>query len=190
LIRSALTITSIFIAPVLLLATGVIPFHFRFHVLVLMTLVAIRIATSRHSLATLGMTLPRLGSFMAWSVIPSAILIGIILFSDLRHRVITPAHLAFYAFFVLVSAPAQEFLYRSFLFAELRALSIPPKAIITLSAVLFAFMHIIYKDLVTVVLTLAVGLIWAIVFNSTRKVSIVAFSHAALGVAAILSGVI
>jgi hypothetical protein len=155
-----------------------------------MTLLAIGIASSRHSIASLGMTLPRLGSFLAWSVIPSAILIGIILLSDLRHRAFTPAHLAFYIFFVFVSAPAQEFLYRSFLFAELRAVSIPPKAIIILSATLFAFMHIIYRDLVTVALTLVVGLIWAVVFNSTRKVGIVAFSHAALGVAAILSGVI
>jgi membrane protease YdiL (CAAX protease family) len=189
-IRRSLTLAAIFVCPVLLLATGVIPFHWRFYTLVLMTLLAGAIALSRHSRESLGLTLPRLRSFLAWSVIPSAILIAIVLASDLRHRAFTPAHLAFYVFFVFVSAPAQEFLYRGFLFAELRAIAIPPKAIVILSATLFAFMHIIYRDLATVALTLAVGLIWAIVFHTTRKVSIVAFSHAALGVVAILSGVI
>ncbi|HXJ38353.1 MAG TPA: CPBP family intramembrane glutamic endopeptidase, partial [Bryobacteraceae bacterium] len=120
----------------------------------------------------------------------AAVLIGLVLLSDLQHRALTPTHLAFYLFFVLISAPAQEFLYRSFLFAELRALRIPPKAIVAVSALLFGFMHIIYRDWVTVALTIFVGFIWAAVFNATHKISIVAFSHAALGVAAILSGVI
>jgi membrane protease YdiL (CAAX protease family) len=155
-----------------------------------MTLVAVGIALSRHSLESLGLTLPRLGSFLAWSVIPSALLIGLALAFDLHHRVLTREHLAFYLFFVFVSAPAQEFLYRSFLFAEMRASAIPAKAIVLLSAALFAFMHIIYRDVVTVALTLVVGLVWAMVFHSTRKVGIVAFSHAALGVVAILAGVI
>jgi uncharacterized protein len=189
-LRPTITIAGIFVCPVILLTTGIVPFHWRFHVLVLMTVIAAAIALSRHSLTSLGLTLPRLGSFLAWSVVPSAILIGFVLASDLRHRAFTPAHLAFYLFFVFVSAPAQEFLYRSFLFAELRAIKVSPKAIVLLSASLFAFMHIIYRDFVTVALTLVVGFIWAVVFNSTRKVGIVAFSHAALGVAAILSGVI
>jgi membrane protease YdiL (CAAX protease family) len=189
-LRPSLTLAAIFICPVILLAAGVIPFHWRFYVLVLMTLIAAVIALSRHSRENLGLTLPRLRSFLAWSVIPSAILIAIVLASDLRHRAFTPAHVAFYVFFVFVSAPAQEFLYRGFLFAELRAIAIPPTAIVLLSATLFAFMHIIYRDTLTVVLTLAVGLIWAIVFHNTRKIGIVAFSHAALGVVAILSGVV
>ena len=189
-IRASLTIAVIFVCPVVLLTAGVIPFSWRFYVLILMTALSAAVAFSRHSRESLGLTLPRLRSFVAWSVIPSAILISLVLASDLRHRAFTPAHLAFYVFFVFVSAPAQEFLYRGFLFAELRALAIPPKAIVILSAVLFGFMHIIYRDAITVVLTLAAGLVWAIVFHTTRKVGIVAFSHAALGVVAILSGVV
>ncbi len=189
-LRAVSIITGIFVLPVILLADGIVPFHWRFYTLVLMTVVAAGLAFSRHSRRRLGLTLPGLRSFLMWSVIPSAILIGLVLASDLRHRAFTPAHLAFYVFFVFVSAPAQEFLYRSFLFAELRAANVPPKAIVILSATLFGFMHIIYRDTVTVALTVLVGLIWAVVFNSTRKVGIVAFSHAALGVAAILSGVI
>jgi membrane protease YdiL (CAAX protease family) len=189
-LRPSLTIAGIFVLPVILIDTNVVPFHWRFYALALMTLVAIGIAVSRHSLESLGLTLPRLRSFLAWSVVPSAILIALVLASDLRHRAFTPEHLAFYLFFVFVSAPAQEFLYRSFLFAELRASAIPPKVIVLLSATLFAFMHIIYRDVVTVALTLVAGLIWATVFHSTRKVGIVAFSHAALGVVAIFAGVI
>ena len=189
-VRPSLTVGGIFVLPVVLIATDVVPFHWRFHVLGLMTLLAAGLALLRHSRESLGLTLPKLRSFLTWSVIPSAILIALVLGSDLRHRAFTPGHVAFYLFFVFVSAPAQEFLYRSFLFAELRAIAIAPKWIVMLSASLFGFMHIIYRDALTVILTLVAGLIWALVFHSTRKVGIVAFSHAAIGLAAILAGLI
>ena len=190
-LRSAGMIAAIYICPVVLVATGVIPFQWRFHVLILMTLLAGSLALfRRHSAISLGLVLPRFWPLMGWSVIPPVILTAAVTLSDLPHRQPTPGHLAFYVFFVFVLAPAQEFLYRSFLFAELRKIRIPPNAIVLASTVLFGFMHIIYKDLVTVLLTLAAGLIWSIVFNRTRKVYMVAASHAALGVAAILSGVI
>jgi membrane protease YdiL (CAAX protease family) len=183
-------IAGIYVFPVVLLATGVIPFQWRFHVLVLMTLVAVGLALPRHSAVSLGLTMPRLRSLLAWSILPSLILIVLAVLSDLGHRTFNPARLAFYLFFAFVSAPAQEFLYRAFLFAELRAIQTPPKAIVLLSTVLFGFMHIIYRNPATVVLTLVVGLIWAVMFHATRQVCIVAVSHAALGIAAILFGVI
>jgi membrane protease YdiL (CAAX protease family) len=61
---------------------------------------------------------------------------------------------------------------------------------VALSASLFGFMHIIYHDLPTILLTLFAGLIWAVVFHATRKVWIVALSHAALGVVAIVAGLV
>lgn len=191
-LRSAATIAGIYVAPVLLVATGIIPFRLRFHVLVGMTLLAAAMAlfSRRHTVLSLGLSLPRLGTLMAWSILPSAALIGAIALSGLPHRQSVSAHLPFYLFFVFVSAPAQEFLYRSFLFAELREFRLPPSAIILASALLFGFMHIIYRDPVTVLLTLVAGLIWAVVFHNTRKVCLVAVSHAALGVAAILSGLV
>ena len=189
-IKAIGTIAGIYVCPVILIASGLVPFEWRFYVLIVMTLLAVGLALSRHSIISLGLGLPKFWSFMGWSVLPSAILIGAIFLADLPHRRITPDHMAFYIFFVFVSAPAQEFLYRSFLFAELAKLQVTPRATVLLSTALFGFMHVIYKDLATVLLTLTVGFIWAIVFHTTRRVSIVAVSHAALGVVAILSGVI
>jgi hypothetical protein len=189
-LRPASMIVGIYICPVVLLLTGVIPFELRFHVLVIMSLLAVALAFSRHSAASLGLSLPTFWGLMRWSVLPSVLLIGVIILLDLPHRRIDSSHLAIYFFFVFVSAPAQEFLYRGFLFAELGETRIPPKAIVLLSAGLFGFMHIIYRDVATVLFTLGAGFVWAVVFNTTRRVCIVAVSHAALGVMAIRSGLI
>jgi membrane protease YdiL (CAAX protease family) len=191
-LRSAGMIGGIYICPVVLLVTGVIPFEWRFHVLVAMALLAAGIAalSRRHTAIGLGLTVPRFRALMSWSILPSALLIGAIILADLPHRHLASGRTAFYLFFVLVSAPAQEFLYRSFLFAELREIRIPPAAIVLVSTLLFSFMHIIYRDSVTMLLTLVAGLIWAVVFHMTQKVWLVAVSHAALGVAAIITGVI
>jgi len=191
-LRPATTILGIYVCPVLLVATGVIPFGLRFYVLMAMTLLAAGIAllSPRHSASGLGLGLPRFGQLMGWAVVPAAIFIGAILLGGLPMHHPVQGRTVFYLFFVLVSAPAQEFLYRSFLFAELGESRIPPTAIVAVSTLLFGFMHIIYRDRNTVLLTLAAGLIWAVVFQLTRRVSIVAVSHAALGVAAIMTGVI
>jgi len=189
-LRPAAIIAGIYICPVMLLAKGIIPFDLRFHVLVFMTLVAAGLSFTRHSAVNLGLTLPRLVPLAMWSVVPSGLLIGWVLLRDSGHRVATPTHLVFYVLFVFVLAPAQEFVYRSFLFAELGAAQIPQNAIVFLSAGLFGFMHIIYNDFTTVLVTLGAGLIWAGVFHATRKTCIVALSHAAVGTAAIFSGIV
>ena len=113
-LRPASMIVGIYICPVVLLLTGVIPFELRFHVLVIMSLLAVAFALSRHSVASLGLSLPRFRALMLWSVLPSVLLIGTIILLDLPRRRIDSSHLAFYFFFVFVSAPAQEFLYRVF----------------------------------------------------------------------------
>lgn len=188
--RAAGILGLIYVLPVVLVATGVIPFEFRFYVLVLMTLMAAGLALTRHSAKSLGFTMPSLAPLLGWSVLPAAGFTLLVLFGHASHRVLTPAHLAFYFFFVFVSAPAQEFLYRSFLFAEMRAMRLRPGTMVLLSGGLFGFMHIIYRDPLTVGLTLAAGFVWAMVFHSTRKVGIVALSHAMLGAAAIVAGVV
>lgn len=195
-LRPAATIFGIYICPVALLATGIIPFAWRFGVLIAMTLLAAAIAAAsrRHTVRGLGLGLPRAGQLLRWALVPSAILIAAIALGALpaHHAVSGPAsgRIAFYVFFVCVSAPAQEFLYRGFLFAELGQIRLPPAAMVLVSAALFGFMHIIYRDRNTVLLTLAAGLVWAMVFQMTRRVSITAVSHAVLGVAAIMTGVI
>ncbi len=194
--RLGATILGIYVCPVALVATGVIPFAWRFAVLVGMTVVAagIAAASKRHTLRGLGMGMPGAGQALRWAIVPSGLVLAAIGLGWLpvHHAAAGGASggMAFYVFFVCVSAPAQEFLYRSFLFAELGEIRIPPTGMVLVSAALFGFMHIIYRDLNTVLVTLAAGLMWAVVFQMTRRVSITALSHAVLGVAAIVAGVV
>jgi len=191
LVRSAGMLAGLYLFPVALLATGAIPFTWRFHTLILAASIAIAASSSRgYSNARLGMAFPRFSSLAAWSVVPTALLVCTIAFSNFPGRHLPPDRLLFYLFFVFISAPAQEFLYRSFLFAELGNLQVPQIAITVISALLFALMHAIYRDVVTVALTFLVGLVWAVIYNATQSFYIVAISHAALGAAAIWLGVI
>jgi membrane protease YdiL (CAAX protease family) len=183
-------VAGVYITPVVCLRLGLIPYRFRFHVLIAMAIVAVAFAALRYSAHGLGLGRPRLLQILGWSVIPSALLIAGIFWADLPHRLQTTQRLPFYLFFVLLSAPAQEFLYRSFLFAELAAARIPRFGIVVISAGLYSFMHTIARDGMTTLLTFVVGLIWAAIFLRTRNFFVVALSHAGLGVAAITLGVI
>jgi membrane protease YdiL (CAAX protease family) len=90
----------------------------------------------------------------------------------------------------LVSAPAQEFLYRGFLHAELTAARVPLSGVVIISAFLYSFMHIIYRDYLTVALTFVLGLVLSAAFAHTHSFYVVALSHAALGTVAIALGAI
>ena len=183
-------VAGVYITPVVCLRLGLIPYKWRFHVLIAMAIVAVAFAAARYSANHLGLARPRLWQILGWAGIPSVLLIAGIFLADLPHRLQASQRLPFYLFFVLLSAPAQEFLYRSFLFAELAAVRIPRFGIVVISAVLYSYMHTIARDGMTTLLTFVVGLIWAGIFSRTRNFFIVALSHAGLGVAAITLGVI
>lgn len=189
--RPLSTVAAVYILPVLLLAKGTIPFQWRFYVLIGMTALAVYLSVVRHHPASaLGLNLHRLKGVFLWSVLPSVLLAGGVLLSGLPHRLLGIERLPFYLFFVFVSAPAQEFLYRSFLFAELAAARVPPFAVVIVSATLFSFMHIIYRDYMTVLVTFLAGLVWSVVVMRTKSLLAVALSHAALGALAVTLGVV
>ena len=159
--------------------------------LIIMTILAGALAFSRgFGLSTLGLGWPRLSTLATWSLIPSALLLGGMFAVELPHRYAALERLPFYLFFVFVSAPAQEFVYRSVLFAELRAAHFPPLLILLVSSLLYAFLHVIYRDAMIVALTFVVGLIWGLIFLQTHSFYAVALSHAIVGAAAILLGTI
>lgn len=190
-LRLLMTITGVYVLPVVVLASGVVDPKWRFHVLIAMSAIAVAIAIARdHSFTVPARTLPRVSELVTWSILPSALLVAGMFATNFGTRFTPVARLPFYAFFVFVSAPAQEFLYRSFLFEELTAAKVRSSYIILVSALLFAFMHIIYRDAVTLALTFAAGLLWGVAFHRTRSFCVVALSHAILGAGAIARGVI
>ena len=189
--RPVLTAIAIYAMPVLLLLFGVISFERRFQVLIIMALVAALLAAFRqYTPSKLGFHRPRLSGMLTWSIIPSILLLAGVFITDLPHRLFTLERLPFYLFFIFVSSPAQEFLYRSFLHTELKAVRLSRLSTIIVSASLFSFMHVIYKDSLTVALTFLAGLVWSAVFTRTNSFYIGALSHAAVGAVTIELGVI
>jgi uncharacterized protein len=98
--------------------------------------------------------------------------------------------IGFYLFYVLVSCPFQEFAYRGYLFPALDTLSLQKWVRIIIAAILYSFLHIIYKDIYIIVFTFITGLIWNIHYEKYRNLASVTVSHIILGVLTIRLGLI
>lgn len=92
----------------------------------------------------------------------------------------------FYLFYIFISCPIQEFLYRSFYgyFDD------DKYNIMLLSSSMYAFVHIIYKDILTVILTFIIGLIWYNLYRKDKNLLGVSISHCIIGMITILLGII
>lgn len=58
------------------------------------------------------------------------------------------------------------------------------------TSILYSFVHIIYKDALTLLLTLVIGLVWYEYYHKDKTLVGVSISHAILGVVTIIAGVI
>lgn len=96
----------------------------------------------------------------------------------------------FYVFYVAVSSPAQEFLYRGTLKAVFECWRLPRWLEYSLAALLFGFVHIIYRDALTVAFMIVMGILWYTIYGRTRSLLGVSVSHAILGVLTIATGII
>lgn len=97
---------------------------------------------------------------------------------------------AFYVFYVVISSPAQEFLYRGTLKAIFESWALPKCVEYALAAILFGFVHVIYRDALTVSFMIVMGLVWYAIYSHTRNLIGVSVSHAILGVLTIATGII
>ncbi len=99
-----------------------------------------------------------------------------------------PSWTLFYIFYVLVSSPSQEFIYRSVIFSEMNRAGIKnPLLQVGLSAVTYCFLHIIYKDWITLAVTFFMGIVWGVIYY--RRL-FGARDHAIVGVVSIATGII
>ncbi len=132
----------VYYLPVLLIRLNIIPFEFRFQTLIGTTTAMIVYSISaKYSWKSLGFRLDNLKSSLLWNGVLSALLVaityGLYLAKMIREPSI-PAWTWFYVFYIFVSSPAQEFLYRSVMFAELERANINSSfARIVISAVTF-----------------------------------------------------
>jgi len=181
--------------PPLLIVFRVIAFKYRF-----LLLIAIALLLSAYSffsqipVRSLGIRLDNLRESMKWNLGLSCVFVGLLLAmrsASLIRAPTIPQWNLFFLFYVLIASPAQEFLFRGFLFAEMERVGIKSERwMVVISAVTYCFLHVIYRDLITLGVTLFMGVVWGLIYYKYRNLWAVTCSHAVLGVVSILVGLI
>ena len=98
--------------------------------------------------------------------------------------------ITFYIFYILISCPIQELLYRSILKCYLDEFKISNATKIIISSILFSYLHIVYFNPLTLIFTLIIGLYWNYCYYKDNNIVGVTISHIILGVSTILLGII
>lgn len=181
--------------PPLLLWAGVLPFAWRFQILVVMTGVMVAYGYWRSlSLKELGFRRDTLKGSLLVNAIVSALLIIFMIFSfenGLLRAPKIPSWKLFFAYYFLISGPSQEFLFRSSLFALMDRAGVRGTVLqVAISAVTYSFLHIIYDDPITLAATLVIGIMWGGIYHKYPNFWGVALSHAVLGAVSIKVGLI
>jgi hypothetical protein len=181
--------------PIFLVWSGVIPFAYRYHVLIGMTLIMVVYAIiRRRSWRALGFRRDTLPVSLAWNIGLSLVFGGALLalyFAGLIRQPTIPSWNLFFVFYIFISSPAQEFLFRSMVFAEMAAAGLTSGLVqVLLSAVTFCSLHIIYRDPLTLGVTLFMGLVWGFIYFRAPNFYGVTLSHAVLGAISIAVGLV
>lgn len=183
-----------YILPVLLVYLGLVPFRARFYVLILAAIAILAIARLyRFSALELGFTKQNLRSSLKAIALPtlaSALLMLIHYFTQAPRIDNSAYKWTFYLFFVGVSSPVQEFLYRGFLFSIFSRAKLAIWLQILLSTILYSFVHLIYRDVPTLLFTFIFGMFWGCHYAKFRNLNSIIISHSLLGAIAILVGLV
>ncbi|MFT5723308.1 MAG: membrane protease YdiL (CAAX protease family) [Bacteroidia bacterium] len=84
-------------------------------------------------------------------------------------------------FYSLFSVYPQEFLYRSFFFERYKGLFSNTRFTILVNAVLFAFAHIAFKNVLVLAMTFVGGLVFSMTFLKTKSLLLTSIEHALYG---------
>ena len=119
------------------------------------------------------------------------LIILVLAFKILKFDKYTPNEsIFFYLFYIFISCPIQEFLYRG-IFGYFEKNLIKNKfIIIILSSFCYSFVHIIYKDLITCLLTFIFGFILYLLYKKDYNLFGVSITHIMLGILTIYLGII
>lgn len=96
----------------------------------------------------------------------------------------------FYLFYIFISCPLQEFLYRGVFGCFENNIIKNKYIIIFLSSFCYSFVHIIYHDLLTIVLTFIFGIFLYLLYRRDYNLFGVSVSHIVLGILTIYLGIV
>ena len=186
-----------FYGPVTLIWLGIIPFRYRFFLaFIVMSLTIIYLMKRRFKWSELGFRRDTLKESLKWNLgISSFFLVLLYLFHDAGwiELELTPVRLwpLFLLFYILVLTPAQEFFFRSILFAEMhKERTRSPLSIIALSSLSYGFLHVIYQKPAMLAATILMGVVWGCIYYKYPNFWGVTLSHAVLGTVAITVGMV
>ena len=194
-IRISIVLMLVYAFPIALLTTGALPFRFRFHLLLVMAAAAgVFSVFAGHTLSDLGIRLDNMRQSLVWNASFTALVVFILwtLHSAgaIRRFPNTPGH-AFYVFYVLLSCPSQEFLFRAFLWAELEKANCSSWGLqLAVLVIPYTLAHLVYRDPVTLLIALLAGLTWSLIYRRTPNWFGVTLSHSLAGLATIAYGLI
>lgn len=86
-----------------------------------------------------------------------------------------------FVFYPVWSAYPQELIYRAFFFHRYGSLFPDSRWLIAVNAILFSFLHIIFNNLVAVIATFFVGLLFAYTYQKSKSLLAVFVEHALYG---------
>lgn len=181
--------------PVMMLWSGIIPFHYRFAVIfwgiaAMITYTVVR----KLNWSDLGFRRDTLAKSLLWNTGISLLFLSILYLLHSAGLIGTASARLwpfFLIFYILILSPAQELFFRSILFAEWKRIKPnAPWGIIMFSALSFCFLHIIYQCPTMIAVTLLMGIVWGAIYYRYPNFWGVALSHAVLGTAAFATGLI
>ena len=177
----------------ILICIGVTPWSMKFAALVVGVVamyIVMRILGYTHS--DIGITQQRtIYSLRTVLPITIALIIAAGLFLLLEKPRFSPTEgIGFYVFYVLISCPAQELLFCGILSRMLQELRLHRVLELGVAAALFGYVHIIYGDILTVVIMGIVGLFWYRAYQRSSNLIGVTISHVVLSVMTIALGII
>jgi membrane protease YdiL (CAAX protease family) len=184
-----------YILPIFLLYRGYLPFYsFRIILFVVGIILIAYSIDKKIPKEKLGFRKDNLLLSLAYSGIISAV--GLVILALLWGNGIISTNIPeisiwSYAFYVLISVPLQEFIFRSLMFYELD-LFLPGNKLfaIVVSAIVYASAHLMFRDLRVFGVTLLIGLIWGWLYAKLPNFWGVAISHMILGAAAVAIGIV
>ena len=188
-----LFILLVYIGIPLSILAGVIDFNYKFHALTIGAIIVYifcRLMGFTHK--DLGITLAGARKSIMYVLPVTGVLAvaGVVVWLAGFSRITPNENWYFFIFYIFISSPFQEFLYRGALEALMEREKYKYAAKLIVSSLLYSFVHVIYRDWLTLALTFAIGLIWYYCYEKKKSLVGVSVSHAVLGIVTIVAGII